>query len=103
MDDSAGLAAPSVTADCGEVSFKGLAQILEVLLADSISAGATKIRIETEYGGRRLMRVTDDGESPLGTDQIQSSLARLTRLAEIADVAEVELTSWSAEGHAEIL
>ncbi len=103
MDDSAGLAAPSVTADCGEVSFKGLAQILEVLLADSISAGATKIRIETEYGGRRLMRVTDDGESPLGTDQIQSSLARLTRLAKIADVAEVEVRSWSAEGHAEIL
>jgi len=103
MDDSADFAAPSVAADCGEVKFKSLAEILEILIADSVSAGATNIRIETEIGGRRLIRVTDDGQCPLRIGWTESSLARLTRLAEIADVAEVEVVGWVGLGHAEIL
>ena len=37
------------------------ASVVKELLENSLDAGANRIRIEVEAGGRRLMRVTDDG------------------------------------------
>src|SRR5438046_3052351 len=37
------------------------ASVLKELLENSLDAGATRFRIEVESGGRRLIRITDDG------------------------------------------
>ncbi|MBO0720596.1 MAG: DNA mismatch repair endonuclease MutL, partial [Blastocatellia bacterium] len=46
------------------------ASIVKELIENSIDAGAQQIDVEVEYGGRRLIRVSDDGEGMLRDDAI---------------------------------
>src|SRR6187551_2108712 len=92
------------------------ASVVKELVENSIDAGARRINIEIELGGRRLMRVSDDGEGMTRDDAILAferhatskistaeDLARIgtlgfrgEALASIASVAKVELITKTA-------
>ncbi|HEX6284278.1 MAG TPA: DNA mismatch repair endonuclease MutL, partial [Pyrinomonadaceae bacterium] len=95
------------------------ASVAKELVENSIDAGATHITIEIESGGRRLLKVSDDGEGMVRDDAILAFERHATSkirgaedliaigtlgfrgeaLASIASVAKVELTT-STEGAA---
>ncbi len=96
------------------------ASVVKELVENSIDAGARRIQIDIELGGRRLMRVSDDGEGMLRDDAVLaferhatskiktledlSAIATLgfrgEALASIASVAKVELITKTDEGAA---
>lgn len=89
------------------------ASVAKELVENSIDAGATHITIEIEAGGRRLLKVADDGEGMVRDDAILAFERHATSkiraaddlisigtlgfrgeaLASIASVAKVELTT----------
>lgn len=89
------------------------ASVAKELVENSIDAGATRITIEIEAGGRRLLKVSDDGEGMVRDDAILAFERHATSkiretddlaaigtlgfrgeaLASIASVAKVELTT----------
>jgi len=89
------------------------ASVAKELVENAIDAGATRIAIDVESGGRRLLKVSDDGEGMIRDDAIlaferhaTSKIAnsedltsistlgfRGEALASIASVARVDLTS----------
>ena len=89
------------------------ASVIKELVENSIDAGAKRISVEIELGGRRLMRVSDDGEGMLRDDAILAFERHATSkirnledlaaigtlgfrgdaLASIASVAKVELVT----------
>lgn len=89
------------------------ASVAKELVENSIDAGATRITIEIEAGGRRLLKVADDGEGMVRDDAILAFERHATSkirdsedlaaigtlgfrgeaLASIASVAKVELTT----------
>lgn len=89
------------------------ASVIKELVENAIDAGGSRIRIDVELGGRRLMRITDDGHGMQRDDAILAferhatskivSLEDLGRivtlgfrgeaLASIASVAKVELVT----------
>ncbi len=89
------------------------ASVIKELVENAIDAAASRVQIEIELGGRRLMRVSDDGSGMLRDDAILAferhatskirTLEDLSKimtlgfrgeaLASIASVAKVELTT----------
>jgi DNA mismatch repair protein MutL len=89
------------------------ASVAKELVENAIDAGATRITIEIEAGGRRLLKVSDDGEGMVRDDAILAFERHATSkiretddlaaigtlgfrgeaLASIASVAKVELTT----------
>lgn len=89
------------------------ASVAKELVENSIDAGATRITIEVEAGGRRLLKVSDDGEGMVRDDAILAFERHATSkiraaddliaigtlgfrgeaLASIASVAKVDLTT----------
>jgi len=47
--------------------------VIKELIENSIDAGAKRLKIEIELGGRRLMRVSDDGVGMNRDDGILAS------------------------------
>jgi DNA mismatch repair protein MutL len=92
------------------------ASVAKELLENSLDAGATRIAVEIEAGGRRLLKITDDGEGMTRDDAVLAferhatskirafeDLNRISTLgfrgealASIASVARVELTTKTA-------
>src|SRR5438034_11625651 len=46
------------------------ASVVKELLENSLDAGATDLRVEVESGGRRLIRIVDDGCGMLSDDAL---------------------------------
>jgi DNA mismatch repair protein MutL len=89
------------------------ASVVKELVENSIDAGAARVQVDIELGGRRLIRISDDGSGMLRDDAILSferhatskiqtleDLARIgtlgfrgEALASIASVARVELVT----------
>ncbi|MGH9904648.1 MAG: DNA mismatch repair endonuclease MutL, partial [Pyrinomonadaceae bacterium] len=96
------------------------ASVAKELVENAIDAGATLINVEIEAGGRRLLKVSDDGEgmvrddavlaferhatSKISTSEDLSAIATLgfrgEALASIASVARVELITKTDEAAA---
>jgi DNA mismatch repair protein MutL len=89
------------------------ASVAKELLENAIDAGATRITIDVESGGRRLLKITDDGEGMTRDDAVlafeRHATSKISKaedlnaistlgfrgeaLASIASVARVELVS----------
>src|SRR2546423_3766387 len=87
------------------------ASVAKELVENAIDAGATRIVIDVEAGGRRLLKITDDGEGMMRDDAVlafeRHATSKISRaedlnaigtlgfrgeaLASIASVARVEL------------
>jgi DNA mismatch repair protein MutL len=96
------------------------ASVAKELVENSIDAGATRIAIEIEGGGRRLLKVSDDGEGMVHDDALlafeRHATSKISRaedlgaiatlgfrgeaLASIASVARVDLTTRTEEAAA---
>ena len=67
------------------------ASVIKELIENSIDAGAKSIKIEIELGGRRLMRITDDGEGMVRDDAIlafeRHATSKITSLEDLAKIA----------------
>lgn len=61
------------------------ASIVKELIENAIDAGATRIRVDIESGGRRLIRISDDGEGMMRDDAILAFERHATSKIKTAD------------------
>jgi DNA mismatch repair protein MutL len=79
------------------------ASVIKELLENSLDAGAKRIRIDIELGGRRLMRVTDDGEGMVRDDAILSFERHATsKIKTLEDLSKIETLGFRGEALASI-
>ena len=79
------------------------ASVVKELLENSIDAGARRIQIEIELGGRRLMRIADDGEGMLRDDAILAFERHATsKIKTLEDLGKIETLGFRGEALASI-
>lgn len=79
------------------------ASVVKELVENSIDAGAKRIKIEVELGGRRLMRVADDGEGMVRDDAILAFERHATsKIKELKDLGRIETLGFRGEALASI-
>ena len=79
------------------------ASVVKELVENSIDAGAKRVQIDIELGGRRLMRIADDGEGMLRDDAILAFERHATSKIKIfEDLAEIQTLGFRGEALASI-
>ena len=79
------------------------ASVIKELVENSIDAGAKRIKIEIELGGRRLMRVADDGEGMIRDDAILAFERHATsKIKELKDLGDIKTLGFRGEALASI-
>jgi DNA mismatch repair protein MutL len=74
------------------------ASVVKELLENSLDAGATSVRIDVESGGRRLIRVTDDGCGMLRDDALLAFERHATsKLSDVKDLLSIATLGFRGE------
>lgn len=74
------------------------ASVVKELLENSIDAGATEIRIDTEAGGRKLIRLTDNGIGMMRDDALLAFERHATsKLADVKDLVSIATLGFRGE------
>ncbi|MDR3702007.1 MAG: DNA mismatch repair endonuclease MutL [Candidatus Sulfopaludibacter sp.] len=74
------------------------ASVVKELLENSLDAGATDLRIEVEAGGRRLIRVVDDGCGMLRDDALLAFERHATsKLRDVKDLVSISTLGFRGE------
>lgn len=79
------------------------ASVIKELVENSIDAGATRITIDIELGGRRLMRISDDGHGMVRDDAILAFERHATsKIRTLEDLAAIGTLGFRGEALASI-
>src|SRR5947208_13157167 len=74
------------------------ASVVKELLENSLDAGATEVRIDTENAGRRLIRIQDDGSGMLRDDALLAFERHATsKLSDVKDLLSIETLGFRGE------
>jgi DNA mismatch repair protein MutL len=74
------------------------ASVVKELLENALDAGATSLRIEIESGGRRLIRITDDGCGMLRDDALLAFERHATsKLSDVRDLESIATLGFRGE------
>ncbi len=74
------------------------ASVVKELLENSLDAGATEVRIEVETGGRRLIRIADDGCGMLRDDALLAFERHATsKLRDVKDLLSIATLGFRGE------
>jgi DNA mismatch repair protein MutL len=74
------------------------ASVVKELLENSLDAGATRLRIEVESGGRRLIRIADDGCGMLRDDALLAFERHATsKLRDVKDLLSIATLGFRGE------
>ncbi|MFN8007487.1 MAG: ATP-binding protein [Terriglobia bacterium] len=75
------------------------ASVVKELLENSLDAGATALEVEVEAGGRRLIRVLDNGEGMTSDDALlafeRHATSKLQRSDDLSSIAYLGLSGRS--------
>lgn len=79
------------------------ASVIKELLENSLDAKAKRLQIEVELGGRRLMRVSDDGEGMIRDDAVLAFERHATsKISKLEDLSKIETLGFRGEALASI-
>jgi len=74
------------------------ASVVKELLENSLDAGSTRIRVDIENGGRRLIRITDDGAGMLRDDALLAFERHATsKLHDVKDLLSISTLGFRGE------
>ena len=74
------------------------ASVVKELLENSLDAGAQSVRIEADKGGRRLIRVTDDGGGMIRDDALLAFERHATsKLSDVKDLLSIATLGFRGE------
>src|SRR6185436_14702079 len=74
------------------------ASVIKELIENALDAGATRLQIDIELGGRRLMRIMDDGEGMNRDDAVLAFERHATsKIRKLEDLTAIQTLGFRGE------